>query len=218
MKKLLFVLIALCIFVTPVLAADELTGLSDQQILTVYDALQGEILRRNLDTSPMNPRDPNLVFSENVHIQTGKLTVCEPTPMPDNTLLINQGQAILPTAVPATPTPISAGDKASYDSQYPQDGTHFKPGQDFDITWNLLNTGTTTWTNDYVIRFFSGKNFTKPGKNRWYLEYPVAPNTVGPAKIDALAPSTPGTYTMAVVLGNEKEENFMVMDITIVVD
>ena len=222
MKKLLFVLIALCIFITPVLAADELTGLSDKQILTVYDALVSEILKRNLDVSPVNQRDPSLVFGENVHIQTGQLTNCLPTPMPDNTLLINQAnQAILPTLAVAAPTatPIpSAGDKASYDSQYPADGTHFKRGQDFDITWNLLNTGTTTWTRDYVLRFFSGKNFLKPGKARYYLDAPVAPNTVGACKVDAKAPSTPGTYTMAVVLGNENEENFMVVDVTIVVD
>ena len=218
MKKLLFVLIALCIFITPVMAVDELTGLSDQQILTVYDALRAEITKRNLDTSDQNPRDASLIFGENVHIQTGNLTLCLPTAVPDNTLLINQAQAVLPTAVP-TPTPVvHAGDKATYDSQTPQDGTHLKAGQEFDITWYLLNTGTTTWTTDYCMRFFTGTNFTKPGKTRYYLNNPVAPNTVGACSVDAVAPTTAGTYTMSVVLGNENDENFTIVDITIVVD
>ena len=209
MKKLVLVLIALCIFITPVLAADELTGLSDKQLLAVYDAITGEIQKRSLDTSTLNPRDPGIVFSENIHIQTGTLTNCLPTAVPEI--------AALPEMPTPTPLPLT-GDKASYDSQSPLDGTHVQAGQWFDITWYLLNTGSTTWTMDYVLRFFSGTNFTKPGKDRYYLTGPVAPNTVGPCTIDAVAPKNPGTYTMAVVLGNENEENFYVMDITIVVD
>ena len=208
MKKLVLVLIALCIFITPVLAADELTGLTDKQLLAIYDALAGEILKRNMDVTAMNPRDPSIVFGENIHIQTGTLTNCLPTAVPEI--------ATLPEM--PTPTPVQlTGDKASYDSQSPQDGVHVQPGQWFDITWYLMNTGTTTWTTDYVLRFFSGTNFTKPGKDRYYLSAPVAPNTVGACTVDAVAPKNPGTYTMAVVLGNENEENFYVMDITIVV-
>ena len=47
---------------------------------------------------------------------------------------------------------------------------------------------------------------------------PVAPNTVGACRIDAVAPGAPGTYAMSVVLGNENDENFYVVDVTIVVD
>ncbi len=209
MKKLVFVLIALCIFITPVLAADELTGLSDKQLLAVYDALAKEILKRNLDVTAMNPRDAAIVFGENIHIQTGTLTNCLPTAVPEI--------AQLPE-IP-TPTPIAlSGDKASYDSQAPLDGVHVQAGQWFDITWYLMNTGTTTWTTDYVLRYFTGTNFTKPGKDRYYLGAPVAPNTVGACTVDAVAPKKPGTYTMSVVLGNENEENFYIMDITINVD
>lgn len=210
MKKLVLVLIALCIFITPVLAADELTGLSDKQLLAIYDAIAGEIQKRNLDTSALNPRDAAVVFGENVHVQTGVLTNCLPTPTPETGLTFPE----MPT-----PTPIPlVGDKASYDSQSPQDGTHVQPGQWFDITWYLMNTGTTTWTTDYVLRFFTGTNFTKPGKDRYYLTAPVAPNTVGACTVDAVAPSKSGTYTMSIVLGNENEENFYIMDITITVD
>ena len=215
MKKLLFVLIALCLAAAPVLAADELTGLSEKQLLAVYDALMGEIQKRNIDTSAANPRDSQYVFGENVHIQTGQLSVCLPTAVPSAGT--TDQQIVLPTVPTATPI-VQVGDKASYDSQSPQDGTHVKAGQSFDITWNLLNTGTTTWTTDYVLRFFSGTNFTKPGKTRYNLNAEIPPNTVGACSVDAVAPKAAGTYTMAVVLGNENDENFYVMDITIVVD
>ena len=214
MKKLLFVLIALCLVAAPVLAVDELSGLSEKQLLTVYDALIAEIQKRNIDTSALNPRDSQFVFGENVHIQTGQLSVCLPTAVPEG---MNGQQVILPTVPTATPI-VNAGDKASYDSQTPQDGTHVQRGQTFDITWNLLNTGTTTWTTDYSIRFFSGTNFTKPGKYRWGIPANVTPNNIGSWTVDAVAPNAPGTYTMALVVGNENDENFMVVDITIVVD
>ncbi len=213
MKKLLLVLIALCIFAAPVLAVDELSGLNEKQLLAIYDALIAEIQKRNINTALSNPRDNQYVFGENVHVQTGQLSVCLPTSVPE----IANNPVVLPVVPTATPV-VMVGDKATFDSQSPQDGTHVQPGQVFDITWNLLNTGTTTWTTDYVLRFFSGTNFTKPGKTRYPLTNPVPPNTVGACTVDAVAPKQSGTYTMAVVLGNENDENFMVVDITIVVD
>lgn len=214
MKKLLFVLIALCVFITPVLAqSEEVTRISDQQLLAVYDAVMAEVQRRNLDTSTQTVRDSSIVFGQNVHIQTGQLSVCLPTAVPETA----SQQVVLPTVPTATPI-VQSGDKASYDSQSPQDGTHLQRGQEFDITWNLLNTGSTTWTTDYVMRFFTGTNFTKPGKTRYNLNAPVPPNTVGACSVDAVAPSKPGEYTMSVVLGNENDENFYIVDITIIVD
>ncbi len=125
----------------------------------------------------------------------------------------NQDIAAVPTA-----TAMQAGDKASYDSQTPLDGTHVEAGSEFDITWYLMNTGTTTWTTDYSLRYFTGTNFTKPGKPRTYLAQAVLPNTVGACTVDAVAPNKPGTYSMSVVLGNENDENFFIVDITIIVD
>ena len=219
MKKILFVLIACFILAVPAMGqtmqsapADELSGLSNQQLLAVYDAVVGEIQKRGLDTSTQMIRDPSVIFGQNVHIQTGQLSVCLPTAVPSN----NMQQVQLPMS--PTATPVSTGDKASYDSQTPQDGTHVGRGQSFDITWYLLNTGTTTWTNDYCLRFWTGRNFTKPGKTRYNVLEPTAPNTVGRIMVDAIAPSDPGSYTMSMVLGNENDENFFIVDITIVVD
>ena len=127
--------------------------------------------------------------------------------------------AVLPVITqPTANTPLAAGDKASYESQSPLDNSHVERGAEFDISWYLLNTGTTTWTTDYSLRYFTGTNFTKPGKGRWNLVQSVPPNTVGTCTVDAIAPENPVTYTMSVVLGNENDENFFIVDLTIVVD
>ena len=147
MKKILFVLIACFIFVIPVMGQDikptpidEMSGLSNQQLLTVYDAVVSEIQKRGVDTSAQTLRDSSIIFGQNIHIQTGQLSVCLPTTASPDTSAIQ-----LPIAPTATPV-VLAGDKASYDSQTPLDGTHVGRGQIFDITWYLMNTGTTTWT------------------------------------------------------------------------
>ena len=217
MKKFLFLLIACCILVTPVMAQtttapiDELSKLSNQQILAVYDAIVAEIQKRGVDTSAQTVRDSSIIFGQNIHVQTGQLSVCLPTAVPGT-----ETQVQLPMS--PTATPVAIGDKASYDSQSPTDGTHFNKGESFDIYYYLLNTGTTTWTSDYTLRFFSGTRMTKPGKDRFYLLETTPPNSVGRIAVDAVAPNAAGTYTMSMVFGNENDENFFVVDITIIVD
>ena len=83
MKKILFVLIACFIFVIPVMGQDikptpidEMSGLSNQQLLTVYDAVVSEIQKRGVDTSAQTLRDSSIIFGQNIHIQTGQLSVC----------------------------------------------------------------------------------------------------------------------------------------------
>ena len=125
---------------------------------------------------------------------------------------------------PATKSAMNASeeavgkDKATWQSQTPEDGGHVEPGSEFDITWNMLNSGDTTWTTDYCLRYFAGTNLTKPGKLRYNLPQSVAPGEVGACSVDAVAPWEPGTYQMFVVLSNGNDENFSKVDITIVVD
>lgn len=126
--------------------------------------------------------------------------------------------AAAPVVVPTATAALASGNKASYEGQTPTDGTHIPAGSEFDITWYLVNTGTTTWTTDYSMRYFTGTNFSKPGKTYYRLNKAVAPNETGACAMDAVAPTAPGTYTMSAVLANENDENFMIVDITIVVD
>ena len=113
---------------------------------------------------------------------------------------------------------IPEGDKAEWQSQTPADGDHVEAGSEFDITWYMLNTGTTTWTTDYSMRYFAGTNLTKPGKTRFGVPKTTAPGETVGCYVDAVAPWEPGTYQMFVVLSNANDENFSKVDITIIVD
>ncbi len=125
-----------------------------------------------------------------------------------------------PTAIVNLPTATlsAVGDKAVWADQSIKDGTHFAPGESADLTWYITNVGTTTWTTDYSIRFFTGTNFAKAGNTRYYLPKPVAPQETGQVTIDIVAPTTPGEYKMAWVLSNAEDHNFYTVDITIIVD
>ncbi len=109
-------------------------------------------------------------------------------------------------------------DKAVWQSQNPEDGVHVEAGSEFDITWHMLNSGTTTWTTDYSMRYFAATDLTKPGKDRYNLSEPVPPGAVGNCSVDAIAPWEPGTYQMFVVLSNGNDENFAKVDIIVNVD
>lgn len=122
------------------------------------------------------------------------------------------------SAAAGAPTSAAAGDKANWTGeQNPADGVVLTPGQSFDIVWYLENTGTTTWTTDYSMRYWTGDQFYKAGKNRYYLTTPVAPGEIGACRIDATAPTTAGTYKMSFVISNDADINFSIVDITIVV-
>ena len=125
-----------------------------------------------------------------------------------------------PVILPPTATlpAASGGDKASWEGQSPVDNSHVEAGSEFDITWYIRNTGTTTWTTNYCCRYFSNTNLSKRPGQRFYLQHNVAPNELGECTIDAIAPTTPGTYKMAYVLSNEEDKNFYTVDITIIVD
>lgn len=110
-----------------------------------------------------------------------------------------------------------AGDAASYKGQSIDNG-HVDAGEDFDLLWYFTNTGSTTWTTDYSIRYYTGTNFAKNGNTKFHLVEPVAPGADGFARIDAVAPKEPGTYAMTWVLSNENDVNFFLVDVTIIVD
>ncbi len=142
------------------------------------------------------------------------------TPTPAAALGVTSAEtaSTVPTAAAASSSAASAtpGDKASYMGQSVADGTHVQKGQDLDLTWYLQNTGTTTWNSDYMIRFFNGTRMMKSNEKR--LGQTVLPGETGNCTVDAVAPSASGEYTMTLVLANDAYENFMVFDITLIVD
>lgn len=72
-----------------------------------------------------------------------------------------------------------------------QDGTEMSPGQAFEKTWRVKNTGTCTWTEGYKIAFGYGENMNGQARP---LENAVAPEEEIEVTVVFSAPLTAGSY------------------------
>jgi len=115
----------------------------------------------------------------------------------------------------ATMTPQSSVDTAIYVDQSPADGTIVTPGSEFNVTWRIKNTGVSTWTTGYRLRYYAG-TFMSP------VSTVNLPNIVRPQEevtitLPIKAPASAGEYTTIWVLSNEQDANFFNVFIRIVV-
>ncbi len=122
------------------------------------------------------------------------------------------------TPAPAAPSPTAAAtntqaasttgknDHATWVSQTVQDDTVFAPGQAFTMTWQIKNDGTSTWTANYHLRFYSGDAFGAPKDIT--LGQEVQPGATIEITMDMKAPSKAGDYRSDWVLSNESLRNF----------
>jgi len=124
----------------------------------------------------------------------------------------------LATVTSPTVTSATVGDIANWVDQSIADGTHYAAGETGDLTWYVTNIGTTTWTTDYSLRFYSGTNFAEAGNTRYHLPAAIAPKETAAVTISIAAPTTAGEYKMSWVLSNQNDENFYLIYFTIVVD
>jgi hypothetical protein len=131
-------------------------------------------------------------------------------------------QELLPTATlaPATATlpptatnaQISASgtpdtkDLALWVSQTVQDDTVFLPGQVFNMTWQIKNVGTSTWTAGYRLRYYSGNAFG--ATKEVALGKDVKPGETVEINVAMKAPAQGGDYRSDWVLSNESLRNF----------
>ncbi len=97
-------------------------------------------------------------------------------------------------------------DHATWISQTVQDDTVFNPGQDFTMTWQIKNDGTSTWTANYHLRFYSGDSFG--ASKDITLGQEVQPGATLDITMDMKAPSKAGDYRSDWVLSNESLRNF----------
>jgi len=72
-----------------------------------------------------------------------------------------------------------------------QDGTEMSPGQAFEKTWRVKNTGTCTWTEAYKIAFGYGENMNGQARA---LAWAVAPKEEIEVTVVFAAPLTAGNY------------------------
>ncbi len=110
-------------------------------------------------------------------------------------LLLTFSACSAPTAA-VTPTASSEPngcDNSAYigDVTIP-DGTILTPGQNFQKTWKLQNTGSCTWSTSYRLVFLSGEAM---GGSATRVVTPVFPGSRADISVDLTAPDSVGTYT-----------------------
>ena len=93
-----------------------------------------------------------------------------------------------------TPGQAGAGDRAEFvaDVTVP-DGSNFAPGAAFVKTWQLRNSGTTTWDTSYALVYVRGEQMGGPAAVP--LTANVAPGQTVDISVDMVAPAATGSYT-----------------------
>jgi hypothetical protein len=95
---------------------------------------------------------------------------------------------------------------AQWVSQTIADNTIFAPGETFTITWRLKNTGTSTWTTGYMLRYYSGATFG--ATKEITIDREVLPGAEIDISVDMKAPAITGTYRSDWVMSSENRSNF----------
>ena len=123
-----------------------------------------------------------------------------PIPTEDpNDYLITRMEDI-PTMVPPEPTAtVFFPDKADFVSVLPSPN-QFVPNQHFYLTWQIKNTGTTTWSGKY--RFYYSNGIQLADQASYTIPENVEPGGIMTIMMPATAPSSEGTYQTTWTLEN----------------
>ncbi|MFN2144860.1 MAG: NBR1-Ig-like domain-containing protein, partial [Anaerolineales bacterium] len=146
------------------------------------------------ETSIAKTVDAEVTEDVRAETPTTKVEKTEPAPTEDT------GDEDKPTETPkATATPdggdeIGEGDMAEFitDVTIP-DYSELETGDEITKTWRVKNTGSTTWTADYVIEFEKGEKLG--ASTQIPLGEEVAPGKMVDISIDFTVPSATGEYT-----------------------
>jgi Ig-like domain-containing protein len=122
--------------------------------------------------------------------------VASPTPLPTLIALPTATVIVLPTSNSG-----GGGGGPTTKPQYacdtirrrPFDNSSFRPGDNFDIKWTIVNTGTKTMVAGLDLKYNSGTQMT----SRTRVELPeLKPGAQFAVDFDAVAPNKEGTYIM----------------------
>jgi hypothetical protein len=165
-----------------------------------------------LDLNPIRTEIAGTVFA-----QVTKALALTPSITPLSTLTATSLPTFTPTLT-ASPSPSAAVTLSSgtpqagavnldqWVAQSIQDDTTFAPGQSFTITWSLKNTGTSSWTTAYLLRFYGGNAFGAPTEIA--ISRAVPPGDQIDISIPMKAPAKTGSYDSTWVMANQNRVNF----------
>ena len=128
----------------------------------------------------------------------------------DTPVAIDTPTPILPTATPfviVPPTNVPSGGgggtvvQADYScnaiSRRPFDYQIFKPGDEFDVRWTIVNTGRRTMVAGLDLKYSIGEQFISVDR----VELPeLEPGEDYTVEFDAVAPTRPGNYIMTYIV------------------
>lgn len=188
-----------------------------------FSALAGVFLLTACFPAPAETPDPDeianqiatsvalTVASQNLETEQAAPAATN-TPLPTDTpAVIDTPTPVLPTATPfvivsATNVPSGGGGggtvvQADYDcdihSRRPFDYQIFKPGDEFDVRWTIVNTGRRTMRAGLDLHFSAGDQFISVNR----VELPeLEPGEDVTVAFDAVAPDRPGTYIMTYIV------------------
>lgn len=135
-----------------------------------------------------------------------------PTPQPTPTPTLPPPTAtIAPTsALTATATqpaqPIGGTDGGIWVASTPADQTVQAQGTTFSVNVKLMNTGTSTWTTTYGIRYLRGD--IKSSTDTYYMPISVPPGAQIEIKVSLTAPSSTGMLRGDWVIFNSANNPF----------
>ncbi len=113
------------------------------------------------------------------------------TPTPFSSPTAGTVDAASATVTPPLPCNRASAGKPEIDITVP-DGTLVKPGETFDKTWRLVNTGSCDWTRQYALVWFSGEQFGSTLEQSFTSNVPSG-GTVD-LTVDLIAPDAPGIH------------------------
>lgn len=167
-----------------------------------------------LDLNPLRTEIASTVFAQ---VTQALALTPSITPLPSATVMILPSMTPSLTASPAssaavtqtssTGTPLATTvNQDQWVAQSIPDNSVFTPGQTFTMTWTLKNSGTSTWTAGYLLRFYSGNSFGAPKEISIGKE--VLPGGQIDISIQMKAPNITGTYQSNWVMSNQNRSNF----------
>jgi len=148
----------------------------------------------------MSPEEIMTSIAETVAVDFTRTAIARPTdtptpPPPPTNTATPVTPTIVVTNTPAgtqVPTSIPGGQDAGvWVSSNPADGSNITAGQPFDVNVTLMNTGTTTWTTAYAIKFINGERMGAPESIPMTIDVPPTKSIT--LTVHFTAPSTAGT-------------------------
>ncbi len=152
-------------------------------------------------------------FAQTANAQVTLTSQAQPTPtetpQPSPTFTATLEMSPTSTATTSSATtaaPVSGNDAGVWIANDPPDNTVFASGESFTVTWTLENTGTSTWTTNYYIKFSSGEQMG--AEDEVFLPYDVPPGTNVKVSVDFIAPENEGEKQSNWQLVNANDQSF----------